>query len=682
MPAAGLRALFSTAFLLIAFASVHAQPIPVVDATTLGTSPTIYLNTWRFQMGDSAGVDSSATPAWADPALDDSGWAVITTDKTLAAQGFKSGFPGFCWYRVRIRVPANVNLSLYLADVLSSYQVFIDGRPAGGFGGLPPHEALYETQADAYAIPSSTTTRDVVIAVRVWAHPAESPPGIESASSFVGHSADIANMRSVFLLSRFRDHVSGIVRALLFLAMGAILLTVYANQRSQREWFWLGLAFLADGLTATVGQSINFSVLPFPQGNAIRIPLSYLSLAITFEFLFPFVRVRPNLWARAFQAILVVAALVGLSSVTGWASVLFLNVFAAPIVATSILLSIGLLAVWWARGNREAGILLVPVGLQYLYGIGGTVGEIAFILGLQNGKHPHNVLPVWQFPGGAFDLNFVIQLLFIFSILLILQRRSAISSRQSERLEAEIAAARTVQQVLIPEEQPAVPGLLVESAYIPAQQVGGDFFQVLPLAGSGDAFIVVGDVSGKGLQAAMTVSLIVGTLRTLAEYVTSPAEILAGINRRLYGRGSGFATCIVLKIAPDGEVTLANAGHLNPYIDGVECSTDPNLPLGLSLDVSYTEVRLQLGEDQRLTLLTDGVVEAMNAAGELYGFEQTRAISSQPAHAIADAVKSFVGAAPQADDVTVLTVTRVSRVDAIESRYRTPSNYFTSTAPG
>jgi len=651
--------------LLIATVSLHAQPATIVDAAKLGTSPSIYLNTWRFHTGDSAGVDTTATPSWAEPALDDSQWAVVTTDKTLAAQGFKSGFPGFCWYRVRIRVPANVSLSLYLADVLSSYQVFIDGRLAGGFGGLPPHEALYETQADAYAIPSSTTTRDVVIAVRVWAHPAESPPGIESASSFVGHSADIANMRSVFLLSRFRDHVSGIVRALLFLAMGVILLTVYSNQRSQREWFWLGLAFLVDGLAATVGQCINFSVLPFPLGNAIRNPLSSLSLAITFEFLLTFVRVRPNLWARAFQAVLVGAALVGLSSVTGWASSLFLNVFDAPILTASSLISMSLLAVWWARGNREAGILLLPLGLRYLYGIGGTVGEIAFILGLQRGKHPHNVLPVWRFPGDAFDLNFVIQSLYIFSILLILQRRSAISSRQSEQLEAEIAAARTVQQVLIPEEQPAVPGLLVESAYIPAQQVGGDFFQVLPIPGSGDAFIVVGDVSGKGLQAAMTVSLIVGTLRTLAEYVESPAEILAGINRRLYGRGSGFATCIVLKIAPDGEVTLANAGHLNPYIEGVEFSTDPDLPLGLSLDVSYIETPLQLGAGERLTLLTDGVVEAMNAAGELYGFEQTRAISSKPAQAIADAAQAFGNPAPQADDITVLTVTRVAPAEAI-----------------
>lgn len=660
-----LRALLVGLLLPIAGGSMPAQVAPFVDATTLGTSPTIYLNTWRFHMGDSAGVDSAAAPAWADPGIDDSNWAVITTDKTLAAQGFKSGFPGFCWYRIHIRVPANVNLSLYLADVLSSYQVFIDGRLAGGFGGLPPHEALYETRADAYPIPPSAKTRDVVVAVRVWAHPAESPPGMGPDSPYLGHSADIAYMRSTFLLSRFRGLVSGDVVALLYLAMAVVLLTVYTNQRSQREWFWLGLAFLATGSGIAIGQFNHFSILPFPQGNAIRVTLNYLSLALIFEFLFVFVRVRPNLGARAFKAIMAVAAMISLSSLTGWASVLFLNVLATPIVTISALLFIGLLAVWWVWGNREAGILLLPFGLVNLYAIGNTVGEVAFILGLQHGKNPHNVLPVWHLPGGAFTSTFVIQLMYVFSILLILQRRSAISSRQSEQLAAEIAAARTVQQVLIPDFLPSVPGLIVESAYSPAQQVGGDFFQVLPIAESGDAFIVVGDVSGKGLKAAMTVSLIVGTLRTLAEYVASPAEILEGINRRLYGRGSGFATCIVLRITRDGEVTLANAGHLNPYIDGVEFSTDPNLPLGLSLEISYSEVRLQLAAGERLTLLTDGVVEAMNAAGELYGFEQTRAISSHPAQAIADAAKAFGDPLPQADDMTVLTVTRVAHAEAM-----------------
>jgi serine phosphatase RsbU (regulator of sigma subunit) len=189
--------------------------------------------------------------------------------------------------------------------------------------------------------------------------------------------------------------------------------------------------------------------------------------------------------------------------------------------------------------------------------------------------------------------------------------------------------------------------------------VGGDFFQVLPLE-DGSAFIVVGDVSGKGLQAAMTVSLLVGTLRTLAEYVSGPAEILAGLNRRLYGREAGCATCLVMKIAPEGEVTLANAGHPNPYLDGVEVLTDSNLPLGLTLEVEYAETRLWAGPGQTFTLVTDGVVEATAAATrELFGFERTQAMSRQAAEAIAEAARAFGVGAPQGDDITVLTVARV-----------------------
>jgi serine phosphatase RsbU (regulator of sigma subunit) len=158
----------------------------------------------------------------------------------------------------------------------------------------------------------------------------------------------------------------------------------------------------------------------------------------------------------------------------------------------------------------------------------------------------------------------------------------------------------------------------------------------------------------------MTVSLIVGTLRTLAEYVSGPAEMLTGLNRRLEGRNAGFATCLVLRITPEGEVTVANAGHPNAYLDGVEVSTESGLPLGITLDVEYAETRLRIDPGQTLTLVTDGVVEATAVATrELFGFDRTQAISRQAAHAIAEAAKAFGVGAPQADDITVLTVARV-----------------------
>ena len=122
--------------------------------------------------------------------------------------------------------------------------------------------------------------------------------------------------------------------------------------------------------------------------------------------------------------------------------------------------------------------------------------------------------------------------------------------------------------MLIPEEAAAIQGFAIASVYKPAAELGGDFFQVLEQK-DGSALIVLGDVSGKGLKAAMTVSLIVGALRTISQYTDQPAEILRGLNRQLLGRSEGgFTTCLLLRITADGTATLANAGHLSPFATG------------------------------------------------------------------------------------------------------------------
>jgi serine phosphatase RsbU (regulator of sigma subunit) len=211
-----------------------------------------------------------------------------------------------------------------------------------------------------------------------------------------------------------------------------------------------------------------------------------------------------------------------------------------------------------------------------------------------------------------------------------------------------------VQQVLIPEAIPAVPGFAIETVYKPARQVGGDFFQILPLAGGG-VLAMIGDVSGKGIPAAMTVSLLVGTARTLVHYTQSPGEILAAMNQRMLARsGGGFTTCLVLRVDVDGTLTVANAGHLAPYLQGEELAMENGLPLGLAADAQYVESRFQLADDCQLTLVTYGVVEAGDRSGTLFGFERAAALSRQTAEAIAHAAQAF----GQDDDITVVTLVR------------------------
>ena len=187
----------------------------------------------------------------------------------------------------------------------------------------------------------------------------------------------------------------------------------------------------------------------------------------------------------------------------------------------------------------------------------------------------------WPFP---FSFQDLVDMLMLLAVAAVLPLRFARSRRDEERLSAELESARTVQQVLIPTEIPLVPGFEIECVYKPAGQVGGDFFQIIPIA-SGGTLIVIGDVSGKGMPAAMTVSLLVGTLRTLAHYTQSPSEILSAMNQRMLARSrGGFTTCLAVRIAPDYTLTVANAGHLAPYLQGRELEVINGLPLGLAAE--------------------------------------------------------------------------------------------------
>jgi len=109
-------------------------------------------------------------------------------------------------------------------------------------------------------------------------------------------------------------------------------------------------------------------------------------------------------------------------------------------------------------------------------------------------------------------------------------------------------------------------------------------------------------------------------------------------------------------VEPSGKLILANAGHPNPYVSGIEIQTEANLPLGMAASDHYSEIALKIEFGQILTLVTDGVIEATNPQGELYGFERTQAISKMSATTIAEAAREF----GQQDDITVLTLSQAS----------------------
>jgi stage II sporulation SpoE-like protein len=235
--------------------------------------------------------------------------------------------------------------------------------------------------------------------------------------------------------------------------------------------------------------------------------------------------------------------------------------------------------------------------------------------------------------------------------------RRFVGSQVSQRLERqaveqELEQARELQQhVLTPE--PVTSSLFtVDTAYHPARNVGGDFFQVLSHA-DGSLLIVIGDVSGKGIAAAMLVAVLVGTIRTRAEESFDPAAILHTLNDRLLGRAGGhFATCVVAHLRSSGAMLIANAGHLPPYRNGVVLDLPGSIPLGIIPEMHYDVHTVEVEAGDHLTFLTDGVLEARNAAGQLLGFDRTAQLSSLPPEAIAQAAITH----GRDDDITVISV--------------------------
>jgi hypothetical protein len=230
--------------------------------------------------------------------------------------------------------------------------------------------------------------------------------------------------------------------------------------------------------------------------------------------------------------------------------------------------------------------------------------------------------------------------------------------KESFRMHSELAQAQEVQQVMLPESRLALTGLVVESEYRPAREVGGDFFQMIPYTTDGSLLIVAGDVAGKGLKAGMLVALLVGAIRTAAQFVPDPPAVLSALNLLLIGRSDAQATCLALHISKNGAVTLANAGHIAPYLNGEPLPMEGALPLGVVESAECSITHFQLNDADRLMLMSDGVPEAMDRNGQLFGFERVHQLlrTAKSATEVAIAAQAF----GQEDDISVISITRTA----------------------
>ena len=270
-------------------------------------------------------------------------------------------------------------------------------------------------------------------------------------------------------------------------------------------------------------------------------------------------------------------------------------------------------------------------------------------------SHLHNRL---AFDGVAVIISVVLGYVGFLIVSIGETRRRIRIELDKAALDSELAAAREIQRLMVPDELPPAPGFAIESIYRPAAQVGGDFFQVIPL-GDGQTLVVVGDVSGKGLSAALIVSMLIGMLRTISSISQDPAQILTELNRMLFERRhGGFVTCLAARLDPSGHVALANAGHLPPWLNGDEIAFAGSLPLSVNLSAAPEQTILEMRPGDRLVLLTDGVVEARDAQGVLLGFNRTQALMREGASPAAIAAAAL--AHGQDDDLTVISILRTA----------------------
>jgi len=658
-----------------------SPPQAIFDATSLG-SPLQLQSNWR--------VGITSDPSASSPSFDDSNWAIRNAQAFIsdvpdeenegsapavqngsgstAKPAANTGSQRYAWFRLHIKLapnhgpvallielPVSTNTSFGLGSTGPSPDIYANGRhiqPEGPHGDAPQRYQLISRIYDLNVPASETSLTLVVRVLYLSTGYGAYTTFFANRTFYLGNPGDLARELNLWSNRSLFERLPRLIYCVLLALLAIFLFALYLTQRDRTEYLWLALHELAQaplGFIELAGSSARIDTLWYA---ALVLELILVSAYLFFEFLVVFLALpRPwyTRWLRytapalaaigpallgvghsTTVAILLVGVLLfSIVWVLGWFIFVFITLFAAAV-----------------RRNLEAGLWLIPLILSVIGIIEPIMtsvisDETGVIyrspLTIDAGPIPIHMSSVGDFAG-------------ILVILLIIYFRFMRVYRDQERSASELAAARSVQELLIPREKIATPGFEVDAVYTPATEVGGDFFH-LQSAGLDGMLVVIGDVAGKGLKAAMNVSLLIGALRRTHE--RSPAKILESLNSVLTGTES-FTTCQAIWLASNGEMVIANAGHLPPYLNSQEIYLPGALPLGVLPHVTYEEERFYLHPGDRILLLSDGVVEARNPSGELFGFDRVRYLSNQSAFYLADAAKSF----GQEDDITVLTVRR------------------------
>lgn len=642
-------------------ASVKTGRTLVLDGLGKGTADLGGM--WQFHLGDD--------PSWAEPSWDDSGWESILADSPWGAQGHPS-YAGIGWYRRHLEIiPApgtNSQYQVLIPDGEDAYEVYWNGKLIGHYGQFPPHAYwYYSVFPRSFPLTGSTSG---VLAIRVWKAPLDIFSTAESGGLYVppivGDPDTISLNENVITWNRVQQDLFDYALILLRAFVALLCVVLWSRNRREQLFLWVGV-FTITPVALGILQNLFFIPFSYELARFINQPLYVLSNVSLWFLLVWLLRLNENPRVMKWTEILAwwtmaIGAADGLLALFWGSATLWMQwadgVFACLILLAElfpfVLIALAL------RRRLDASRWIVALAAFVLQMIH-TIGDSSAL----GQRFTHwtlyaNLIDTQQFQiqGVVFGPEKVTSIALFGAIIYAVYRYILEQQARRAALEQEMQSAREIQQVLIPEALPSLEGYSITSAYTPAQEVGGDFFQILAHP-DGSTIVAVGDVSGKGLKAAMNVSMIVGVMRSQAATTSSPQEIVTALNHCLTGRmQGGFATGIVFRLDPNGTVTFANAGHLPPFLNGREFYLEPSLPLGLVSQAEYSEIEVQLQPGDQLSFYTDGLLEARNLDGELYGFERLHTLFA--ARPTAQQASEAAVAFGQDDDITVLTLTRLA----------------------
>lgn len=252
-----------------------------------------------------------------------------------------------------------------------------------------------------------------------------------------------------------------------------------------------------------------------------------------------------------------------------------------------------------------------------------------------------------------------------------LVREQEAEARERERIEQELHVAQLIQQQFLPKALPELPTWHIAAFYRPARTVGGDFYDFIPLH-DGRVMIVTGDVTDKGVPAALVMASTHALLRDNSTRLASPSEVLARVNDLLCEDipAHMFVTCLAIVLdPPTGRLEFANAGHNLPYVRGVDGAVRElratGMPLGLMPGMTYEQTAATIAPGEQLLLYSDGLIEQHDAAGAMFSFDRAKSVlsaareSDELTDVCMSALTAFTGSdVEQEDDITLVALRR------------------------